>query len=638
MAAHVLRGGELHPSHYVGAEIPILGSNAHWDPRGEYLRRGRRRERRHAAAFSPGARAHPQHRGGASRLSTGPRRDRGRVRKTAPPNQRHGFLLCGRSARRAPLRRASSGADFLRASASGRCYRATGLELHDFAATFCRATRRGKAGRGHPERAGQAQREQRARRHRARHRTRHSVRENRQVVRHFPARPPPLRDQVSERSFSPRRRLRASSDRDSRHPRDRALRWAQARPDDVSAASLFAHQGVADRSLARPLTTRIRLSSTDVYAASETSLPGVTGQTIADAISAHGHRGVSYQPRLDRLHCDMGRMLAAGDLVLSLGAGNVHEQLATLGGGTGHRGKAEGNRRRGRRRQAVRAARETYHPARRRAGAVLGRAAHRGSVCQTRSDSAGARICRSSSSGAARICSCAMVEFAASWCTRAAASSTGWKRPALEVTAGRGSETEGQIAYAGKAAGIGGFEWMEGIPGRGRWRVADERRRDGRADLRSGGAGALPRSRRDRAREDAGGDWKCITGTSPRSTKTLPSPRSSAGKNRRRRNRQATGGIAGETAHHATEREECRLHFQESSGLPGGQTRRRAGLERFAGGRCAGLRGARQLHRERRCRDRGRSVGVDRQDPGNGAPESAGSNSKPKCKSWGRQT
>src|SRR5204863_9419800 len=37
MAAHALRGGGLHPSHYVGAEIPLLESNAHWDPRGEYF-------------------------------------------------------------------------------------------------------------------------------------------------------------------------------------------------------------------------------------------------------------------------------------------------------------------------------------------------------------------------------------------------------------------------------------------------------------------------------------------------------------------------------------------------------------------------------------------------------------------------
>src|SRR5947208_9442526 len=37
MTAHVLREGGLHPSHYVGAEIPLLGANAHWDSRGEYF-------------------------------------------------------------------------------------------------------------------------------------------------------------------------------------------------------------------------------------------------------------------------------------------------------------------------------------------------------------------------------------------------------------------------------------------------------------------------------------------------------------------------------------------------------------------------------------------------------------------------
>ena len=32
MLAHLLRVGGMKPSHYVGAEIPILGSNAHWEP------------------------------------------------------------------------------------------------------------------------------------------------------------------------------------------------------------------------------------------------------------------------------------------------------------------------------------------------------------------------------------------------------------------------------------------------------------------------------------------------------------------------------------------------------------------------------------------------------------------------------
>ncbi|MBL9154068.1 MAG: UDP-N-acetylmuramate--L-alanine ligase [Verrucomicrobiales bacterium] len=37
LAAHVLRAGGKSPSHYVGAEIPILGSNAHWDTDGEWF-------------------------------------------------------------------------------------------------------------------------------------------------------------------------------------------------------------------------------------------------------------------------------------------------------------------------------------------------------------------------------------------------------------------------------------------------------------------------------------------------------------------------------------------------------------------------------------------------------------------------
>lgn len=37
MAAHVLRAGGLKPCHYVGAEIPILGTNARWDSEGEYF-------------------------------------------------------------------------------------------------------------------------------------------------------------------------------------------------------------------------------------------------------------------------------------------------------------------------------------------------------------------------------------------------------------------------------------------------------------------------------------------------------------------------------------------------------------------------------------------------------------------------
>ncbi|MEO0444915.1 MAG: UDP-N-acetylmuramate--L-alanine ligase [Verrucomicrobiota bacterium] len=37
MAAHVLRSGGVKPSHYVGAEIPLLGTNAHWEGEQSYF-------------------------------------------------------------------------------------------------------------------------------------------------------------------------------------------------------------------------------------------------------------------------------------------------------------------------------------------------------------------------------------------------------------------------------------------------------------------------------------------------------------------------------------------------------------------------------------------------------------------------
>ena len=73
-----------------------------------------------------------------------------------------------------------------------------------------------------------------------------------------------------------------------------------------------------------------RVVVTDVYGSNEAPVPGVTGQIIVDEIARHGHRGVSYQPRLEWVHRDVGNMIDSGDLVLSLGAGNIHEQLSIL--------------------------------------------------------------------------------------------------------------------------------------------------------------------------------------------------------------------------------------------------------------------------------------------------------------------
>ena len=64
---------------------------------------------------------------------------------------------------------------------------------------------------------------------------------------------------------------------------------------------------------------------TDVYAASEDLIPGVSGQTIVDAIHANGNTKAVFVPDLSTAHHIVGNALQDDDLLLTLGAGNVHE-------------------------------------------------------------------------------------------------------------------------------------------------------------------------------------------------------------------------------------------------------------------------------------------------------------------------
>ena len=64
---------------------------------------------------------------------------------------------------------------------------------------------------------------------------------------------------------------------------------------------------------------------TDVYPASELPIPGITGQTIVDAIEACGGADVHSVPDLATAHHVVGNALDPGDLLITLGAGNVHE-------------------------------------------------------------------------------------------------------------------------------------------------------------------------------------------------------------------------------------------------------------------------------------------------------------------------
>ena len=63
----------------------------------------------------------------------------------------------------------------------------------------------------------------------------------------------------------------------------------------------------------------------DVYPASELPIEGVSGQLIVDAIHRHGPVKAVFVPDLSLAHHVIGNTLKPGDLLLTLGAGNVHE-------------------------------------------------------------------------------------------------------------------------------------------------------------------------------------------------------------------------------------------------------------------------------------------------------------------------
>ena len=202
---------------------------------------------------------------------------------------------------------------------------------------------------------------------------------------------------------------------------------------------------------------------TDVYAASETPIPGISGETIVDEIAAHGHHGVTYVPRFERLHCEVGNMLDSGDLVLSLGAGNIHEELSRLAADlviaeklkeiVGQDGEV--------RLYELLSKHTTLRvggpaqfwvePRAEKAFAELIRFCRdedlplfvmgRGSNLLVRDGGIRGVVVHPSGGDFGKI-----------------------EINGVEITAGVGAKLK-EVAYAGKGAGLGGLEWMEGIPG-----------------------------------------------------------------------------------------------------------------------------------------------------------------------------
>ncbi len=65
------------------------------------------------------------------------------------------------------------------------------------------------------------------------------------------------------------------------------------------------------------------LITTEIYPAGETPIPGVSGRQIYDGVKRHGHRDVSYVEQAGDVLALLEERLRPGDLVLTLGAGDV---------------------------------------------------------------------------------------------------------------------------------------------------------------------------------------------------------------------------------------------------------------------------------------------------------------------------
>ena len=66
-----------------------------------------------------------------------------------------------------------------------------------------------------------------------------------------------------------------------------------------------------------------RVVVTDIYPAGEAPIPGLDGSVVAETLVRHGHPDVTYEPELDAIPGRLREWIQPGDIVLTLGAGDV---------------------------------------------------------------------------------------------------------------------------------------------------------------------------------------------------------------------------------------------------------------------------------------------------------------------------
>lgn len=327
MAAHVLRLGGLKPSHYVGAEIPILGANARWDSEGEFFVA--------EGDESDGTliNYHPEH---AIVLNIEPEhldfyKDLAAIDSVfnkLVTQTRGKLVFCGDDPGAIRVCAAHPGAVSYGHSEANR-YRLVDLETHNFRSRFVVMKDGETLGEVTLNIPGA-----------------HNALNALAVIALATEIGLPFEDIAFAlglfRGARRRFEIRYESPRNlvvddyGHHPTEIAATIATARTGGWKRVLVMFQPHRYTRTLAlrdafgKAFDQADLAFIADVYPASEKPIPGVSGLTIVDAMRTHGHPGASFQPDIGRIHRDCGGEIRDGDLILSLGAGNIHEAGARL--------------------------------------------------------------------------------------------------------------------------------------------------------------------------------------------------------------------------------------------------------------------------------------------------------------------
>ena len=327
MAAHVLKMGGLNPSHYVGAEIPILGSNANWDAAGEHFVAEGDESDGTLALY------HPEH---AIVLNIEEEHldyyaDLEAIEAVFNQllSQTLGMVIfCADDPHAARICSAHPGAISYGESHAAR-YRFDDVHAKDFQSHFL-VLRGGEPmgavtlnvpGRHNVSNAvgvialatelgvpfakiAEALESFRG----ARRRFEIKYRSDRyMIVDDYGHHPSEIKATLATAKNTGRKRVLCMF-QPHRYSRTQKLK------DEFGRAFHHAHRTII----------------ADVYPASELPIPGVSGQTIVDAMKKEGYENATFEPDRKKIAIEIGRLLEPGDCVISLGAGNIHEAASFL--------------------------------------------------------------------------------------------------------------------------------------------------------------------------------------------------------------------------------------------------------------------------------------------------------------------